>query len=272
MTSDTGATDTAAGAVIVSVDARVATLTLNRPDKLNAIDVDMARELVEATAALLADKQVRVLVITGAGRAFSAGGDVNFLGESLHQAKYADAMALVRAGGQLVRSIRESPKPVLASLNGVAAGGGANLALGCDLRIASDTAGIGQVFHRIGLHPDWGGTYFLPRLAGTARALELIWSADVIPAARCLELGLVNQVVSSSQLAPATGDWARRLAAMPPIAAALAKEAVYKNMERDLGAALVQEEENQEKCFKSKDALEGFAAFSAKRAPHFEGE
>jgi enoyl-CoA hydratase/carnithine racemase len=258
--------------VLATVADGVGTLTLNRPDRLNAVDAEMAKEIVEATTDLLSDRQVRVLVITGAGRAFSAGGDVKFLGGALHDARYADAMALVKAGGQLVRRIRESTKPVLCSLNGVAAGGGANLALACDLRIASDTAGIGQVFHRIGLHPDWGGTYFLPRLVGPARALELIWSAEVVPAARCLELGLVNQVVPEAQLATATAEWAARLAAMPPIAATLAKQAVYKSMEKDLPAALATEEENQEKCFKSKDALEGFAAFSGKRPPHFEGE
>ena len=258
--------------VLTSVSDGVGTLTLNRPDRLNAVDAAMAREIVEATKELLSDKAVRVLVITGAGRAFSAGGDVKFLGEALDLAKYSDAMALVRAGSQLVRLIRDSPKPVLASLNGVAAGGGANLALACDLRIASETAGIGQVFHRIGLHPDWGGSYFLPRLAGTARALELIWSAEVVPAARCLELGLVNQVVPADRLAAATAEWASKLALLPSIAASLAKAAVYKSMERDLPAALAQEEENQEKCFKSRDALEGFAAFSAKRPPHFEGD
>ena len=258
--------------VLATVADGVGTLTLNRPDRLNAVDAEMAKEIVEATTALLSDKEVRALVITGAGRAFSAGGDVKFLGGALHDARYVDAMALVKAGGQLVRRIRESPKPVLASLNGVAAGGGANLALACDMRIASDSAGIGQVFHRIGLHPDWGGTFFLPRLVGAARALELIWSADVIPAARCLELGLVNQVVPAAQLAAATAEWAARLAALPPIAATLAKKAVYTSMELDLPAALAQEEENQEKCFKSKDALEGFAAFSAKRPAHFEGE
>jgi len=258
--------------VLTSASDGVGTLTLNRPDRLNAVDAAMAREIVEATKELLSDKAVRVLVITGAGRAFSAGGDVKFLGEALDLAKYSDAMALVRAGSQLVRLIRDSPKPVLASLNGVAAGGGANLALACDLRIASETAGIGQVFHRIGLHPDWGGSYFLPRLAGTARALELIWSAEVVPAARCLELGLVNQVVPADRLAAATAEWASKLALLPSIAASLAKAAVYKSMERDLPAALAQEEENQEKCFKSRDALEGFAAFSAKRPPHFEGD
>lgn len=268
MTSDKGVYEF----VLTSVVDGVGTLTLNRPDRLNAVDAAMAREIIEAAKELLADDAVRVLVITGAGRAFSAGGDVKFLGESLDLAKYSDAMTLVRAGGQLVRLIRDAPKPVLASLNGVAAGGGANLALACDLRIASDNAGLGQVFHRIGLHPDWGGTYFLPRLAGTSRALELIWSAEVIPAARCLELNLVNQVVPAARLAEATAEWASKLALLPPIAAALAKAAVYRSMERDLPAAIAQEEENQDKCFRSRDALEGFAAFSAKRPPHFEGD
>ena len=258
--------------VLISVADGIGTLTLNRPDRLNAVDAEMARELVEATTELLASKEVRALVITGAGRAFSAGGDVKFLEEALTQAKYSDAMALVRAGGKLVRLIRDTPKPVLASLNGVAAGGGANLALACDLRIASDTAGIGQVFHKIGLHPDWGGTYFLPRLVGPARALELIWSAEVISAGRCLELGLVNRVVLAAELAAATTELASRLAALPPLAASLAKQSVYRSMETDLPAALSLEEDHQEKCFKSKDALEGFSAFSAKRPPHFEGE
>ena len=258
--------------VLSSVADGVGTLTLNRPDRLNAVDAEMAREMVEAAAGLLSDPAVRVLVITGAGRAFSAGGDVKFLAGALQESRYADAMALVRAGGKLVRMIRDTPKPVLASLNGVAAGGGANLALACDLRLAADDAGIGQVFHKIGLHPDWGGTYFLPRLVGPAAALELIWSAEVIPAARCLELGLVNQVIPAAQLAARTSEVAARLAALPPIAASLAKKAVYQNLDADLPAALSMEEEHQEKCFKSKDALEGFSAFGAKRPPHFEGE
>ncbi len=257
--------------VLASVEGGIGTVTLNRPDRLNAVDAEMAGHLVEATGTLLMDKSVRVLVITGSGRAFSAGGDVKFLGQALEEARYPDAMALVRAGGQLLRLIRDSPKPVLASLNGVAAGGGANLALGCDLRIAADTAGIGQVFHRIGLHPDWGGTYLLPRLVGSSRALELIWSAEVVAADRCLELGLVNRVVPAADLPEATAEWARALAALPPIAAGLAKQAVYQGLERDLSQALEVEEDNQERCFRSKDALEGFAAFGAKRPPHFEG-
>jgi 2-(1,2-epoxy-1,2-dihydrophenyl)acetyl-CoA isomerase len=257
--------------VTVSVDSGIGTLTLNRPDKLNAIDDVMARELIEASRELLTDPAVRALVITGAGRGFSAGGDVKFLGSCVDKGDFDTAMSLVRMGGQLVRSLRESPKPILASINGVAAGGGANLALGCDLRIASDQAGIGQVFHRIGLHPDWGGTWFVPELAGPAAALELIWSAEVIPVKRCMELGLVNRVVPHDQLAVATREWALKLAALPPIAAGLAKQAVYASHTGTLADALAREEANQERCFKTSDAKEGFKSFGEKRAPRFEG-
>lgn len=258
----------------VNVERRGATgwLTLNRPDKMNALDAAMAREVLEAARELLGDDQVRALVITGQGKAFSAGGDVRFLESSITAGDVDGAMSLVRLGGQLVRLLRESPKPVLAALNGVAAGGGANLALACDLRIASEAGAIGQVFHRLGLHPDWGGSFFLPRLVGTSRALELIWSAEIVPAARCLELGLVNRVVPAEQLESATREWAERLAAAPPIAAGLAKAAVYHAERRSLDEALVQEESNQEACFRSADAREGFVSFKAKRAPVFEGK
>lgn len=258
--------------MLTAVADGVGTVTLNRPDRLNAVDDAMAGELVQATGELLNDPAVRALIVTGAGRAFSAGGDVKFLGKAITESHYDEAMSLVRAGGQLARMIRESSKPVLASLNGVAAGGGANLALACDLRIAADTAGLGQVFHRIGLHPDWGGSYFLPRLVGPSRALELIWSAEVIPAGRCLELGLVNQVVPQAMLAATTAEWGARLAALPPIAAGLAKAAVYQNMGHDLSTALALEEKHQRACFESQDAIEGFAAFNGKRPPRFEGK
>jgi 2-(1,2-epoxy-1,2-dihydrophenyl)acetyl-CoA isomerase len=196
---------------------------------------------------------------------------VKFLSTAVDQGNYDTAMSLVRMGGQLVRLLRESPKPVLGSINGVAAGGGANLALGCDLRIASEQAGIGQVFHRIGLHPDWGGTYFATELAGPSAALELIWSAEVIPARRCLELGLVNRVVPHEELAAATREWALKLAAVPPVAAGLAKQAVYASRSGTFAEALAREEANQERCFKSRDALEGFASFAEKRSPRFAG-
>jgi 2-(1,2-epoxy-1,2-dihydrophenyl)acetyl-CoA isomerase len=177
--------------------------------------------------------------------------------------------ALVEAGRRVVMTMRESAKPVIGSINGVAAGGGANLALACDLRIASDRARLGQTFNRIGLHPDWGGTYFLPRLVGPAKALELFWTAVIIDAEECLRLGLVNRVVPHERLEEETMDMARTLAAKPALALSLAKRAVYRSMRHTLPEMLDYELEAQLRCFESGDATEGITAFVEKRAPSF---
>jgi 2-(1,2-epoxy-1,2-dihydrophenyl)acetyl-CoA isomerase len=268
----TMATATTYRYVIARVADGVGTLTLNRPDRLNAFDGAMRLEMVNATRELVADPRVRSIVITGSGRGFCTGADTSYLGAALSERRYEDAMGLVRSGGEMVRLLHEAPKPVLACLNGPAAGGGASLALACDLRLASDRASMGQVFHRIGLLPDMGSTWLLPHLVGTSAALELIWSAEMIPAQRCLELGLVNRVVPHERLEQETGDWAARLAALPPLAAGLAKSAVYRAQGAGLGPALALEEESQLRCFRSRDAVEGFNAFAAKRAPVFTGE
>lgn len=257
--------------VLTDVRDGIGTLTLNRPDKMNAFDGEMRVELEEATRHLVDDPEVRVIVVTGAGRAFCAGADVGYMGAALAHDDHDAAMGLVRSGAAIVRLLHEAPKPVLGSLNGAAAGGGANLALACDLRLASDRATIGQVFHRIGLHPDMGGTHFLPRLVGPSRALELIWSAEMIPASRCLELGLVNRVVAHDDLAAETAAWAARLAAMPPIAARLVKAAIHGSGQRTLDESLAIEDSNQLQCFRSADAAEGLAAFGARRIPVFHG-
>ncbi len=257
--------------ILIEVSDGVGTLTLNRPDRLNAFESVMRKELVAAAEALVENEAVRAIVVTGSGRAFCAGADVHYMGDALQQHDYESAMGLVLSGGEAVRLLRQAPKPVLASINGPAAGGGANLALACDLRIASDRASIGQVFHRIGLHPDMGGTYFLPRLVGESRALELIWSAEMVPAERCLELGLVNRVVAHDRLAEETAAWARHLASLPPLAVRLVKAAVYRAFSASLAQALETESEHQLQCFRSADALEGLAAFGDKRAPAFSG-
>jgi 2-(1,2-epoxy-1,2-dihydrophenyl)acetyl-CoA isomerase len=167
--------------------------------------------------------------------------------------------------------LREAPQPVLASLNGVAAGGGANLALGCDLRIAADTAQIGQVFMKIGLHPDWGGTFFLPRLVGSAKALELLLGADLVGSDECLRLGLVNRVVPAAKLAEATRQWALSIAAAPPLAVRRAKQAVYRSERASLDEMLDYELDAQLACFQSADGREGIAAYFEKRPPRFTG-
>jgi 2-(1,2-epoxy-1,2-dihydrophenyl)acetyl-CoA isomerase len=249
----------------------VGTITLNRPDKLNAFAGQMRQELMEAVRELAADGAVRVLVITGAGRAFCAGADIAYMRELLERREGDAFRALVEAGRAVVTTIRETPKPVVASVNGPAAGGGANLALACDVRIASDRASIGQTFNRIGLHPDWGGTYFLPRLVGAARALELVFTGEMVDAAEAVRLGLFNRVVPHERLAAETAAFARALAAKPPVALALAKRAIYAGERRDLQAMLDMELEHQLRCFATDDAREGLQAFLDKRAPTYHG-
>jgi 2-(1,2-epoxy-1,2-dihydrophenyl)acetyl-CoA isomerase len=257
--------------VLVDVRDGIGTLTLNRPEKLNAFAGRMRQEIAEAVSAMAADDRVRVIVITGAGRAFCAGADIGYMQELLDTEDWDAAAELVNAGRKAVTAVRETPKPVIASLNGPAAGGGANFALACDLRIASDRASIGQTFNRIGLHPDWGGTYFLPRLVGPSKALELIFTAEMVPADEALRIGLVNRVVPHERLVEETRALAGQLAAKPPVAIARAKRAVYDSGERTLAEVLAVELENQVACFQSEDAKEGLAAFLAKRAPVFRG-
>jgi len=257
--------------VQTSVADGVGTLTPNRPETLNAFDRAMSEEMLRAGQELVEDPAVRVLVLTGSGRAFCSGADVRFLSSSLEGRRLEDALAVVQQGNALARLLYEAPKPVLASLNGAAAGGGASLALACDFRIGSDQAALGMVFHRIGVLPDLGATYFLPRLVGPARALELIWSAEMVPAVRCLELGLLTRMVPARELAEETARWASRLTALPTLAAGLSKLAVRQATAPDLASALQGEYESQARCFRSYDAVEGMAAFLGKRAAHFRG-
>jgi 2-(1,2-epoxy-1,2-dihydrophenyl)acetyl-CoA isomerase len=247
----------------------VGTLTLNRPEKLNAFAGEMRREVADALDELERDDSVRVVVITGAGRAFCAGADVAYMAELVEKQDTTAMAALVEAGRRVVMTIRRSAKPVIGAINGVAAGGGANLALACDVRIASDRAVIAQSFNRIGLHPDWGGTYFLPRLVGPAKSLELMWDALPVDANECLRLGLVNRVVPHELLAETVSTYASTLAAKPALSISLTKRAVYQSLDRSLPEMLDYELDAQLQCFKSRDAAEGIRAFVAKRAPVF---
>jgi 2-(1,2-epoxy-1,2-dihydrophenyl)acetyl-CoA isomerase len=257
--------------MLVSREEGIGTVTINRPEKLNALAGRMREELAEAIAELAGDAAVRVLVITGAGRAFCAGADIGYMQSLLEAGDTATFTALVEAGRTVVTTIRQTPKPVIASVNGPAAGGGANLALACDLRIASSEARIGQTFSRIGLHPDWGGSFFLPRLVGPSRAFELLATGAMLDAEEALRLGLFNRVVPPERLAEETKAWARALAAQPPLALALIKRAVYASESRSLSEMLDLELEHQLRCFQSGDAREGFAAFLEKRQPSFQG-
>ncbi len=257
--------------VLTDVTAAIGTITLNRPDKLNAFAGTMRQEVAQAVREMAGDTDVRVIVITGAGRAFCAGADIGYMKELGEKGDTASLELLVESGRETVTAIRTTPKPVIASVNGPAAGGGANLALSCDIRIASDRASIGQTFNRIGLHPDWGGTFFLPRLVGASKALELIFTAEMVPADEGLRIGIFNRVVPHDRLADETHSLAAMLAAKPPIALALAKQAIYASDGSSLESMLDIELEHQVRCFESEDATEGLQAFLEKRQPVFRG-
>jgi len=250
----------------------VTTITLDRPDKLNAFSGTMREDLLAALLAADADGATRALVLTGAGRAFCAGGDVDAMAGMQKAADTASFGKLLDAGAAIVTAIAELSKPVIASVNGVAAGAGCNLALACDYRIASETAKLGETFVRIGLHPDWGGTWLLPRLVGRGRALELLMTGRIVEAAEALAIGMVDRVVPAAELAAETSKLARAIADGPPIALAGIKRALRASETNTLRAQLALESEHQLQAFSSNDAAEGMAAFFAKRPTRFEGD
>ena len=249
----------------------ITTITLNRPDKLNAFIGHMRRDLAEALEHAGSDRGTRVIIITGAGRAFCAGGDVAFMAELMQRRDAEEFSRMLGAGRRVILAIRQMTKPVIAAINGPAAGAGFNLALACDLRIAANTATFSQSFAKVGLHPDWGGTYFLPRLITPNKACEMFFLGESIDAAEAARLGIVNQVVAPEELESATMQLAQRLRAAPPIALAAAKHAVYQSQAADLDEMLRYETEAQLRCFDSDDGHEGVHAFLEKREPKFTG-
>ncbi len=258
--------------LLYDVQDRIATLTLNRPERLNALGGTLREELYDAVTAAGADSNVGVVVITGAGRGFCSGGDVKSMREHDQTGQRTPAgerLAPIR--DRAVLAIRDCPKPVIAAVNGAAAGAGMNLALACDMRIASTNAKFSQAFVKIGLAPDWGGSYFLPRVVGSAKACELIFTGDTIDAAEALKLGIVNAVAAPDELMAETYRLARKIAAGPPVAIQLAKRAIHHSEEVDLRTALEFETFAQCVCKDTEDAKEGVRAFIEKRAPVFRG-
>ena len=257
--------------ILVSEGDGIVTITLNRPDKLNAFIGHMRRDLAEALEHAGSDRATRVVIVTGAGRAFCSGGDVAFMGELMERRDSDEFERILGAGRRVISAIRMMTKPVIAAVNGPASGAGFNLALACDLRIASSNATFSQSFVKIGLHPDWGGTYFLPRLVSPNKACELFFLGDTIDATEALRLNIVNQVVAPEELEATTLQLAERLRAAPPIAVASAKQAVYMSGTSDLDEMLRYETEAQLRCFESDDGHEGVHAFFEKRDPRFTG-
>jgi enoyl-CoA hydratase/carnithine racemase len=255
----------------IKVQARegILTITLDRAEKLNAFAGHMRRDLGETLERAGSDDDVCVIVITGAGRAFCAGGDVAAMDDMMQREDADEFARMLGAGRRVVTEIREMVKPVVASINGVASGAGFNLALACDLRIAAESARFSQSFVKVGLHPDWGGTYFLPRLVPANIACEMFFLGDAIDAARALALGLINRVVPDDQLEIETQRLAARLRDAPPESIAAAKHAVYLSHHAELEEMLQYETEAQLRCFHTADAREGVRAFLEKRAPRF---
>jgi 2-(1,2-epoxy-1,2-dihydrophenyl)acetyl-CoA isomerase len=257
--------------ILISEVEGIATITLNRPEKLNAFIGHMRRDLAEALEHAGSDRNVRVVIITGAGRAFCAGGDVGFMAELMKRGDSEEFARILGAGRRVITGIRAVSKPVIAAVNGPASGAGCNLAFACDIRVASTNASFSQSFLKVGLHPDWGGTFFLPRLVTPNKACEMFFLGETIDAAEAMRLGIVNQVVSPEELEAATQELAERLRAAPPLAVAAAKQAVYMSERADLDEMLRYETEAQLKCFESQDGHEGIRAFLEKREPKFTG-
>ncbi len=248
----------------------VASITLNRPDKLNAFSGTMREDLLAALRACEDDEDVRVVVISGAGRAFCAGGDVDFMSGLQKSGDVASFRKLLDAGRDVVLQIATMSKPVIAAINGIAAGAGCNLALACDYRIASEGAKLSESFVRIGMHPDWAGTWLLPRLVGRSRAMEILMSGRMVDATEALAIGMIDRI--ANDLASETEQFARMLVAAPPLALAGIKRALLASESNDLRAQIDLESEHQLACFRSKDAAEGMAAFFEKRPAAFRGE
>jgi 2-(1,2-epoxy-1,2-dihydrophenyl)acetyl-CoA isomerase len=266
---DDGASAADASTVLLDVADGVATITLNRPEALNALTVPMKRELLAAFRSVERDRAVRAVMLTGAGRAFCAGQDLR---ERLEPDAAPLAMELRERYNPITRAMRALEKPIVGAINGVAAGAGASLAFACDLRIAAEGASFALAFGRVGLVPDTGATWLLPRLVGGARAAEIALLNDPVPASSALAMGLVSRVVPAAELGAAASEMAGRLARGAPIAIALTKRALNAAWDRGLDEALEDEASLQDLAGRSRDHAEGIAAFLEKRAPRFTGD
>ncbi len=247
----------------------IATITLNRPEARNALDMVMRRELVAALDEIESDPSARVVVLTGAGGHFCSGGDVKTMRDKRHTA--AEGRARVELLNRMVLRLVDFPRPTIAMVDGYAVGAGSNLALCCDLIVASDRAKFGELFWKIGLVPDGGGTWLLPRVVGLARAKELIFTADIIDAAEAGRIGLVNRVVPVADLEKTTRALAEKIAAGPPGVLRMAKHMVNRAATSDLAAALDLEAFSQGMAIAGDDHQEGLTAFFDKRSPKFTG-
>ncbi len=256
--------------VLINRQGPVWLLTINRPQVRNAVDAETMTAIREGVEAAAADADSRVVVITGAGGAFSSGADLSAAGQSGLDRESA-IRTLTDVYHPTMKAIRACPWPVIAAIDGPAAGIGLDLALACDIRLASDRAVFAELFVRRGLVPDGGGTWSLQRLVGMGRALELILTGESVPADEALRIGLANKVYASDIFEARVLEYAAKLAAQAPLAMVRAKKAVYAAQMSTFDQALAQEATYQGEIFASEDAFEGFRAFLEKRPPQWKG-
>lgn len=255
--------------ILVERDGAIGRISINRPQRLNALTLTMRGALEEALEQLEYDPDVRCIVLTGVGRAFCTGGDMKVMRELMEDDARDTFEDLVRTGARIVQRIDEMETVVVAAVNGPAVGAGACLALACDLRIAAESASIGFGFMRVGIHPDWGATYFLPRLVGPSLAAEFLYTGEIISAERAERLGLFNRVVSVSSLDSSVRTLAGQIAAAPQEILADLKRGLRRSLSEPLEQVLEYETEAQMRAFGSPDFREGVTAFLDKRTPRF---
>ena len=260
--------------ILFDISNHVASITLNRPEVRNALSDVMRQEMKDAVDLIKKDRSVRVVTITGAGKSFCAGGDLKAMADRNNKfIPFQERREGLRwRTGDTIRKIKTIQQPVIAVLNGAAAGAGCGLALACDMRFASDKVKLAISFVKRGLAPDWGVGYFLPRLIGTARALELACAGRTIDAYTAYEYGLVNRVVPHDELGVYVSNLCNEIAANAPIAVATTKGSIYQGASFDLEAALEYEAFAQSMCQMTDDHKEGVLSFLEKRAPIFEGQ
>ncbi len=251
----------------------VVTITLNRPQKLNAMTARMWNELIEVLDEIEASRDDRAVIITGAGEGFCSGADLTDTeGNEAAVGGVGGTWRRMRLVGAAALRLHDFSKPTIAAVNGVAVGAGLNLALGCDMVIASDRARFSEIFAKRGLAVDYGGSWLLPRLVGMHRAKELVLLAEIIDATEADRIGLVNRVVPHEDLLPTVRDMAARLAALPPLQLAMSKKLLEQSLSVSMAQALEAEGVAQTVSFQSRDTIEAVMAFAQKREPLFTGE
>jgi len=256
----------------LSIERGVAAITLNRPERLNALTFEIYGELASTFRSLERSAETRAVMITGKGRGFCSGGDVEGIIAELFAKDARGLLEFTRVTGALIQSIRELRRPVIAAVNGVAVGAGAVIAAACDLRIAAEGARFGFIFPKVGLSgADMGASYLLPRIVGLGRASELLFFGDIIDASEALRIGLVNRVVPADQVVPLSREWAERLARGPAFAHTMTKQMLESEHTMSLPAAIEAEAQAQAICMAHPDFRAAYEANKEKRAPRFEG-